>query len=158
MVMSIKEKLQTRIKECMRSGNSFERDVLKTVLGEIQGKEMAQGKGMSEEACEKVFKKFKQGVEDTLKSMAEDGRDIANVEADMNKEISIYDQYIPKTLSLFEVISFLTASIHNQAIMDAKSDGQATGIAMKAIKEEGLPVDGKDVSVAVKTLRVETNE
>ena len=148
--MNIKEKISSRIKECMRSGNSFERDVLKTVLGEIQSKEMSRGNEMSEEECVKVFKKFKQGVEDTLGFL---GERVIEVIVEKEKEIAIYDQYIPKTMELFEIMEFLNC--HKEAILNANSDGQATGVAMGAFKKEGLAVDGKDVSRAVKAIRSE---
>src|SRR5262249_25424033 len=35
----------------------------------------------------------------------------------------------------------------------AKSDGQATGLAMKHLKQGGLAVQGEDVAAAVKELR-----
>lgn len=34
--MSIQDIIKAKIKECMKNGNGFERDILKTVLGEIQ--------------------------------------------------------------------------------------------------------------------------
>ncbi len=37
----------------------------------------------------------------------------------------------------------------------AKSDGQATGLAIKHLKQKGLAVLGEDVSAAVKQLRAE---
>ena len=147
--MKIKERISNRIKECMKSGSSFERDTLKTVLGEIQSKEAISGE-MSDENCEKVFKKFKQGVEETIKI-------VDNIRNDSEmywlKEIAIYDEYITPSMSLLEIVEFLKSQ--EEAIKGANSDGQATGIAMGACKKEGFTVDGKDVAEAVKTMRSE---
>jgi uncharacterized protein len=38
-------------------------------------------------------------------------------------------------------------------IIAAKSVGQATGVAMKHLKAQGLKVAGQDVAVAVQTIR-----
>jgi len=150
-------RVKDRIKECMKSGESEERDILKTVLGEIQGKKALNGK-MSEEECIKVFKKFKQGVEDTIgflkERCASDDMDIREIREimEMENEISIYDRYIPATMSVVAIVKFLTGI--SDKIKDAKSDGQATGIAMGFIKnDKAASVDGKDVAIAVKQMR-----
>jgi len=148
--MSIKEKIANRIKECMKSGNSFERDVLKTVLGEIQSIELSKGK-ISEEDCEKVFRKFKQGVEETIKLMKND-KEVGSME----KEIEIYNQYIPQTMSAQDIADTLDGYPVMEDIRCAPSDGAAVGIAMRFFKQNSnFKVVGKDVSEAVKILRVE---
>jgi hypothetical protein len=38
-------------------------------------------------------------------------------------------------------------------IRNAKNDGQATGVAMKHLKGQSLPVQGQDVSAAVRQIR-----
>ena len=162
--MSIKEQISNRIKECMKSGNSFERDTLKTVLGEIQSKEASKGE-MSEEACEKVFRKFKQGSEENLEYLK--GRNISKLSTDIEdikvryniegveKEIAIYDQYISQTMSVEEIVDFLGETAVAEDINEAKSDGQAVGIVMKFFNgnPEFGKVQGKDVTEAVKILR-----
>ena len=37
---TLKEQMQERIKQCMKDGNAFERDTLRTVLGEAQSKNL----------------------------------------------------------------------------------------------------------------------
>jgi len=142
-------KVQNRILQCMKDGNVFERDMLKTVLGEVQTIHSRTGK-MDDDGVIKVFKKFKQGVEETIE---------LNNKMDfdpilLHDEIKIYDQYIPATMGVGGIVKLLTDI--TDKIKDAKSDGQATGIAMGFIKNNGtvvIPVDGKDVSEAVKQIR-----
>ena len=154
--MSIKEKIKDRIKECMKSGESEERDILRTVLGEMQSKEAING-DMSEEECIKVFKKFKQGVEDTIgflkERCASDDVDIREI-LEMEKEIAIYDQYIPQTMNVEYIVDTLDGYPVIDDIRLASSDGQAVGAAMRFFKQNpNFEVQGKDVSEAVKILR-----
>ena len=150
--MSVKDKVKARITECMKSKKGFERDILRTVLGEIQAMEAKQGE-VTDEQCEKIFTKFKQGVKDNMLIL----QDLPRHEWDpvmiakMEKEVAIYEGFIPETMGVEEIVGFL--SNHSDAIEGANSDGQATGMAMKIIKVEGLRVDGKDVSMAVKSIR-----
>ena len=44
-------------------------------------------------------------------------------------------------------------SVDPSALKGAKNDGQATGLAMKHLKQKGLAVLGEDVAAAVKQLR-----
>jgi len=141
--------MQDRITTCIRESNSFERDILKTVVGEIQTVKSRTGEITNDQAI-KIIKKFKQGVLDTIKIMESGG--IEEHPEELDSEIEIYEQYIPQVMSVDEIVDFL--SDHDPELLTVcKSDGQATGIAMGIIKRNGLSVDGKDVSIAVKQLR-----
>ena len=138
-------KIQNKIIHCMKTGNSFERDILKTVVGEIQTIKSRTGE-MTNDGAIKIIKKFKQGVEETIE---------LNNKMDFNPillhdEIKIYDQYIPATMGIEGIIKFIDGK---EPIISAKSDGQATGIAMGILKKANIPVEGKDVAEAVKQIR-----
>ena len=139
--------IKDRIQECMRKANSFERDILKTVLGEVETIKSRTGK-MDDNGVIKVFKKFKQGVEDTIQLLEKEG-----AEGDLSHlrvEVEIYDKYIPASMSLFEIMEYLKGK---DLITNAASDGQATGMAMGMFKRAGLSVDGKTVGQAVAAMR-----
>jgi uncharacterized protein YqeY len=140
---TLKEQIQDRIKQCMKDGNAFERDTLRTVLGEAQSKNL----NATDEDIVKTLKKTKQGCVDNLKYMQEPQI------SEVNKEIEIYDKYLPKTLSLYEIIDRLATDEIIKEIIGAKSDGQATGVAMGFFKKNGFAVDGKDVTVSIKQIR-----
>ncbi|MGI9568650.1 MAG: GatB/YqeY domain-containing protein [Desulfobulbia bacterium] len=143
----MKEKIQNRIKECMKEKNTFELNILKTVLGDIQTVE-ARGKDMSDEAIEKLFRKFKEGTEETVNAI---GYTLDSPELEEYKnEIAIYDSFIPQTLSVEDILKALEGV---EGIKEANSDGQATGAAMKHLKGSGAKVLGGDVSEAVKAIR-----
>lgn len=69
----------------------------------------------------------------------------------LNKEIAILEALLPRTLGVDEIVAAL-ASVESD-IKAAGNDGQATGVAMKHLKPQGLVVEGKDVSAAVKQIR-----
>lgn len=157
--MSIKERIKEQITECMKNGKGFERDTLRTVLGEIQSLETRNGK-INDEECEKIFIKFKQGVEDTMLILKELPRHEwdASVLAKMDKEIFIYDKFIPETMAVEDIIGILEFDFPSlEGILHASSDGAAVGIGMKFFKQNSNvgKVNGKDVSEAVKKIRKE---
>jgi uncharacterized protein YqeY len=69
----------------------------------------------------------------------------------LRQEIGVLSALLPKQLSVDDIVAAL-ASEHD-AIKAAKSDGQATGIAMKHLKSTGAAVSGNDVGAAVKQIR-----
>ena len=145
------EKVKKQITHCVRDGRVFERDVLKTVLGEIQLIK-ARTKKMDDETVIKIFKKFKQGVLDTIKIMEAGG--IEEHPEELDSEIDIYNKHIPTVMPPEVLVDIFENAILSE-INDAKSDGQATGIAIGYMKKHNpnIPIDGKDVAEAVKMMR-----
>jgi len=161
--MSVKDKIKEKITECMKSGAGFERDTLRTVLGEIQSLETRQGK-ITDEECERIFIKFRVGVEQNIMILQDLPRhewDMA-VLAKMEKEISIYDEFIPETMSVDDIVDNMAFDGDIvEVVLKAPSDGAATGMAMKLIKQKSDifgKVNGKDVAEAVKIFRSRYNE
>ena len=62
-----------------------------------------------------------------------------------SKDPKVLDSLSPQGLELLAPV--------REAIVSAKSDGQATGVAMKHLKPSGVAVDGGDVGAAVKAMR-----
>jgi len=145
------KKIQDRIRECTRSNNTFERDTLKTLVGEIQTIQSRSGE-LDDDGVIKVLKKFKQGVLDTIGEIK--GYGVVEYAEKFELEIAIYSKYIPTMTPMVVIIEVLQNTILDK-LMAAKSDGQATGLAMGYFKKDNpdLPVDGKDVAEAVKAIR-----
>jgi uncharacterized protein YqeY len=139
----LKEKIQNRIKECMKSGNTFERDTLRTVLGESQSKNL----NVTDEDIIKTIKKSKQNCLDNMELML--GKNVT----DIQNEIEIYDQYLPNVLSVEEIIKMISDLKLINQIIEAKSSGQAVGQIMSFCKRNPISVDGKDVLLAVERIR-----
>lgn len=71
--------------------------------------------------------------------------------AALEREIAVLKSLLPQTLDVAAIVQALEPV--RAAIRNAKNDGQATGLAMKHLKGQSLPVQGQDVSVAVRQIR-----
>ncbi|MBK8215950.1 MAG: GatB/YqeY domain-containing protein [Myxococcales bacterium] len=142
----LKDEISRRIKQAMRDGNTVEKEVLRVALGDIQTAEAREGAKESDDAAIAVVKKL-------LKSVTETAAQTANPaeKATLEAEIVVLSSLLPKALSVEELVAKLTPKA--DAIKAAPNDGAATGIAMKALKADGVDANGKDVTEAVKKLR-----
>lgn len=163
--MSLYTDIKLRINECQRSGENHERDTLRTVIGEAQLNASRKGQGsVSDEEIVAILKKSKQNIEQTFLDAERvmgcvlwtDG-----AQAKLKAEIVFYNKFLPKYLTQEEILYWidtgtLAPSSYMKVIPDilsAKSDGQATGVAMKYLKARELSVQGQDVSAVVKQFR-----
>lgn len=142
----LKDEISRRIKQAMRDGNTVEKEVLRVALGDIQTAEAREGAKESDDAAIAVVKKL-------LKSVTETAAQTANPaeKATLEAEIVVLASLLPKALSVEELVAKLAPKA--DAIKAAPNDGAATGIAMKALKADGVDANGKDVTEAVKKLR-----
>jgi hypothetical protein len=128
----------------MKSGDILERDTLRTVLGEVQNKYEKP----NDENVISILKKSKEGCVETMR--------VADVSrwGTIPKEVKIYDKFLPSYLPIEVIVEKIkTNDPLVTQIKSAKSDGQATGYAIRLFKENGLSVEGKDVTEAVKQIR-----
>jgi uncharacterized protein YqeY len=153
----------------MKSGNTIERDVMRLIKGECDTETAKTGKPATDESVAKVVRKLVESNAETLKLMAETaekeketGREVTVPErkAILEKETEILSSLLPKTLTILEIQCILTSKIDD--IKAAKSDGQATGLAVKFLKETegtrpGTAVMGSDIATVVKNFRTPSN-
>lgn len=142
----LKDEISRRIKQAMRDGNTVEKEVLRVALGDIQTAEAREGAKESDDTAIAVVKKL-------LKSVTETAAQTANPaeKATLEAEIVVLASLLPKSLSVDALVAKLAPKA--DAIKAAPNDGAATGIAMKALKADGVDANGKDVTEAVKKLR-----
>lgn len=143
----LKDEIQRRVREALKSGNTVEKEVLRVALGEIQTAEAREGaKAATDEAAQAVVRKLMKSVGETL-SLTEDAAARATLEA----ELAVLGSLLPKSLSADEVVAALAGVA--DAVRAAPNDGAATGVAMRALKASKAEVNGKDVAEAVRRLR-----
>ena len=140
------DQLKERIKSAMKAGNTLERDVFKVALGDLQLQETRQGQTLTDEDVQKGLRKVIKGNREMISAVT----DPAVLER-MNAEIQILETLLPTTLDPAQIRVVLDAVA--EPIRAAGNDGQATGIAMKHLKSQGLAVEGRDVQTVVKQLR-----
>ena len=164
--MNIYDEIKARITECQRSGESFERDILRTVLGEAQTIASRRADSKTTEAdVLAVLKKSKENIVQTMVSVSQSSREpLSREQLDlMQAEIALYNKFLPKYISVEDIVDRLTKDWQDpdnpkKAIETAASDGQATGLAMKYLKTKNVSVQGNDVSTAVKKIRSDAKE
>lgn len=145
--MSFEQTLRDRISKA--PFRSKEKDLLKVVLGDVQQKS-ASGKVSDEQGLGIVKSMIKNNVEKVLVHLKEDDpRHAVIVE-----ENKILASLLPTYLTVDEVKELLAK--YDSMVSDlkaAKSEGQATGIAMKYLKSVNAQVEGDTVKQAVQQLR-----
>ena len=145
-IMSLKDTIRQQITASTKNREDVKKNVLKVVLGEIDTLESRQGKQFTDDDCCRVIKKTLQGIEEMLGYKPGDPK--------FEAEKAVLQSFLPPEMSLHDLKVSLTAVTGE--IRAAKSDGQATGIAMKFFKEHKISVDGSAVKKVVALIR-ETN-
>lgn len=140
----LKEQIRAQILNATKIQDETTKSVLKVVLGEINAQEA--GGLVTEEQVVKIIRKVLLGIEEMLQYKIGDTR--------LAAEKGILEALLPKYLNEEEILKILSANEANlSAIKAIRSDGQATGIAMKVIKESKLLVDGNIVAKVIKQIR-----
>ena len=143
--MSLMEKLRTQRIQAMKDRNAIRKNILSVALGECELAESRQGK-IEDTQIEKIIRKIIAGNEEVL-SHKDDEK--------LVKENQILEEFLPKQMTAVEVEAFLLndESPLFEQIRDVGNDGQATGMAIKALRESGQAVDGKIVKEVVAKIR-----
>jgi hypothetical protein len=141
------EEIKKRAAAAVKQGDTVTRDILRLALGEIQTAEARSNATLDEEEAVAVLRKLVKSNEETLAALA--GED-ARIPA-LKSEIEVLTSLVPARMTVPQIVEALADQA--AAIKAAGSDGQATGIAMKALKAAGANVSGGEVTAAVKQLR-----
>jgi len=138
--------LKKRIIDAMKAKRVVEREILRVAASEIQAAQNRSTEPLTDDDGEKIIRKLIKSNQESLAAT-----DRAELKAKLGEENTILEGLLPKRWDLERIVAEL-APIAEQ-IKAAKSDGQATGVAMKHLKAAEAPVDGKDVAAAVSRLR-----
>jgi uncharacterized protein YqeY len=140
------DQIKARMFQAIKSGAHVEKEILRVAVGEITTDAARAGRQGNDEEALTILRKLSKSNEETLAATTD-----AEKRAVLSQEIEILATYLPKSLSVPEIVQAL-APVAPQ-IKAAGNDGQATGVAMKQLKSAGLTVNGKDVGLAIKELR-----
>lgn len=140
------DELKKRVAEAVKSGDTVARDVLRLALGELQTAEARKNAPLAEDDAAAVVRKLVKSNEETL-ALTKDPESAAA----LRREIEVLASVLPASLTPDQIVELLGEQ--REAIRAAKSDGQATGVAMKHLKATGANASGADVTVAVKKIR-----
>lgn len=139
------DEIKTRMLAALKAGRTLEKEIFGVALGELQTLEARKG-SLSDEEAAAVVRKLLKSNRETLEASTSPEQQAA-----LKQEIVLLESLLPRALDEAALTAAL-ASVRD-AIRSAPADGQATGIAMKALKAQGVVVDGKVVGDLVKKLR-----
>ena len=149
--MSLKETVREKFEAAKRAGQREEKDLLSVILGDISTAEARSGKDVPDAEVEKLLRKMVEANSETLAQMKAHHRGEDPHVAVLEREIAFIKTLLPQTLDPAAIVAALEPV--KADIRNAKNDGQATGVAMKHLKSQGLKTLGQDVSAAVQMIR-----
>ncbi|EPW0097281.1 GatB/YqeY domain-containing protein [Campylobacter coli] len=152
--MNLKEQILNDIKEAMKQKDDFKRDTLRTLNAAFKQVEVDERIELSDERIElsderilKIIASEIKKRKDAIELYSKGGReDLAQKE---QKEIALFESYLPQQLSDEELQAALKEMIANLGVSSLKDQG----LVMKEAKAKfGARVDGKRLNVTLREL------
>jgi uncharacterized protein YqeY len=144
------EELRARLKDAMRRGEETPKRLLRVVLGEVSTLEGRQG-AVTDEEARTVVKKMIAGNTETIGLIARGPAGRAAQAAALEEENRYLLTLLPGLLT-GEALRRKVEGLADQ-VRAAKNEGQATGLVIKALKQEGAEFQGDEVKRLVGELR-----
>jgi uncharacterized protein YqeY len=143
--------LQAKLQEAMKARDDLARDVLRVVLGEVSTRRARTGKEPRDDEIHGIIRSMIANNGLTRKELEQRGQTGHEAYERLGRENAYLETLLPQTLDRDAIRKELAPIAAD--LKAAKNDGQATGAAMKRLKQKGLAVLGEDVAEAVKELR-----
>lgn len=138
------DELKTRMFAAMKAKDEVAKEAYRTAIGEVT----KTGETATDERVIQAVRKMLKANVDTLEHVSLTERER------LLRESALLEELLPKGLDAAALAALLEP--HRAALLAAGNAGQATGIAMKALKAAAVVVDGKLVGEAVRALRGES--
>ena len=145
--MSLKEQINTEIKEAMKAKENAKRDALRLLSSAFKQIEVDERKDLTDDDVIKIIQKQIKQRNDSITQYQTAGRDDL-IEKELS-EISFYEPYLPKQLSDEELTTAIKAIITQVEATTMKDIGKVMGIASKELAGK---VDGKRINECAKAL------
>jgi uncharacterized protein len=136
------DQLKQGLFRAMKSGQTVEKEVLRTVIGEAT----STGLEPTDEHLQKVIRKLIKSNRETLAAQP-----AAEQVAVLEQEISVLEQFLPRNLAGAELEAVLEP--HAAELKASANEGPALGVALKLLKARGLTVESAEVGRVVRLLR-----
>lgn len=147
MVKTVKDIINSDVKDAMRAKDSFRRDTLRMILAAFKQIEVDERVDINDERAYAILQSEIKKRNDSATQYKDGGRsDLADKEL---KEIEILNEYLPKQLSTQELESEISAIITKIDAKDIKDLGRVIKEAREII---GARSDGKSISQMAKSL------
>jgi uncharacterized protein YqeY len=143
--------LRLKLQEAIKAKDDLARDLLRVVLGEVSTRQARSGKEPADSEVHGIIRTIITNNNQTRQELEQRGQTGHEAYARLARENAYLQTLLPQSLgpdAIMRELQPLTAELKA-----AKNDGQATGLAMKHLKQRGLAVLGEDVAAAVKEMR-----
>jgi uncharacterized protein YqeY len=145
--MSLKEKLQTDLKDAMRQKDEVRKSTIRLALAAITNAEVAQRKDLDDPGVLALLAKEAKHRQESIQQFRQGGRD--DLVAQEEAELAVLETYLPRQLSREEIATRAQATIE---ALGATDMGQM-GLVMKSLMQELRgQADGKLVNQVVREL------
>jgi uncharacterized protein YqeY len=136
------DQIKQRMFQAMKTGATVEKEVLRTVIGEVT----RTGEAASDERVLQVLRKLVKANQETLRSATDAAQRSA-----LEQEIVVLEEYLPRSLGTAELAELLGPVAAE--IRAAAGAGPALGVAMKFLKSQAAVAEAQNVRDAVTQLR-----
>ena len=143
--------MRAKLQEAMKAKDDLARDMLRLIMGEVATRQGRTGKEPGDEEVHGIIRSMIANNKETRTELEQRGQTSHEAYGRLAQENVYLEALLPKTLDRAAIAKELEPIA--VALRAAKNDGQATGLAMKHLKQKGLAVLGEDVAAAVKQLR-----
>ena len=143
----LKEKLLEDLKECMKNKNTVRKNVVQMVRAAILQVEKDKQITLNDEQIIDIIAKESKKRKDALADYERSGRE--DLIAQINEEIEVLAEYLPKQLSEEELVNIIKEVIEEQGATSMKDMGKVMKVAKEKI---GVASDGKTINEVVKKL------
>lgn len=143
----LKEKLLEDLKECMKNKNTVRKNVVQMVRAAILQVEKDKQITLDDNQIIDIIAKESKKRKDSLADYEKSGRE--DLIAQINEEIEVLAEYLPKQLSEEELENIIREVIEEQGATSMKDMGKVMKVAKEKI---GAASDGKTINEVVKKL------
>lgn len=143
----LKEKLLEDLKECMKNKNTVRKNVVQMVRAAILQVEKDKQITLNDDQIIDIIAKESKKRKDSLADYEKSGRE--DLIAQINEEIAVLAEYLPKQLSEEELENIIKEVIEEQGATSMKDMGKVMKVAKEKI---GAASDGKTINEVVKKL------
>ena len=130
--------LQAKLREAMKTKKGLARDVLRVTLGEVSTRRVRTGKEPTDEEVHGIIRKLIASNNETRQELEKRGQTAHESYARLGRENADLEALLPASLDRAAIRRELEPLA--AALKGARNDGQATGLAMKHLKQKGLAV------------------
>lgn len=136
------DQIKERMFRAMKAGASVEKEILRTVIGEVT----RTGEEASDERVTQALRKLVKANQETLRSASDPEQ-----RTTLEREITLLEEFLPRALGVPELVELLGPA--SAEIRAAAGPGPALGAAMKFLKTKAVSAESADVREAVTQLR-----